>query len=71
MQVELERTHRQRKKTNLLQNKRDQMVGRKRIPSNYRKQIIIYKAVIKGIWSYGIELWGCASKSYIVIMQRS
>ena len=28
-------------------------------------------AVIKPIWSYGIELWGCASKSNIVIMQRS
>jgi len=32
---------------------------------------IVYKAVIKPIWSYGIELWGCASKSNTVIMQRS
>ena len=23
------------------------------------------------VWSYGIELWGCPSKSNIVIMQRS
>jgi len=35
------------------------------------KKILIYKAVIKLIWSYGIELWGCASKSNILIMQRS
>jgi hypothetical protein len=34
-------------------------------------KLLIYKAVIKPIWSYGIELWGCASKSKIVIMQRS
>jgi hypothetical protein len=34
-------------------------------------KLLIYKAVIKPIWSYGIELWGCASKSNIVIMQRS
>jgi len=32
---------------------------------------LIYKAVIKPISSYGIELWGCVSKSNIVIMQRS
>jgi len=23
------------------------------------------------IWSYGIEVWGCANKSNVVIMQRS
>jgi hypothetical protein len=34
-------------------------------------KLLIYKAVIKPIWSYGIELWGCTSKSNIVIMQRS
>ena len=34
-------------------------------------QLSVYKAVIKPLWSYGIELWGCASKSNIVIMQRS
>jgi hypothetical protein len=36
-----------------------------------QNKLLIYKAVIKPIWSYGIELWGCASKSNIVIMQRS
>jgi hypothetical protein len=35
------------------------------------KKLPIYTAVIKPIWSYGIELWSCASKSDIVIMQRS
>ena len=34
-------------------------------------KLLVYKAIIKPIWSYGIELWGCASKSNIVIMQRS
>jgi len=34
-------------------------------------KLLIYKAVIKHIWSYGIQLWGCASKSNIIIMQRS
>jgi hypothetical protein len=27
--------------------------------------------VIKPIWTYGIELWGCASKSNVATIQRS
>ena len=34
-------------------------------------QLFVYKAIMKPIWSHGTELWGCASKSNIVIMQRS
>jgi hypothetical protein len=34
-------------------------------------KLLAYKAVIKPIWTYGIELWGCASKSNITIMQRA
>jgi hypothetical protein len=33
-------------------------------------KLLLYQAVIKPIWRYGIELWGCASKSNIVIMRR-
>jgi hypothetical protein len=31
----------------------------------------MYKAIIKPIWSYGIELWGCACKSHIFIMKTT
>jgi len=31
---------------------------------------IHYKTVIAPIWTYGLELWGCASKSNIAIIQR-
>ena len=34
-------------------------------------KLLVYKAVIKPIWTYGIELWGCASKSNVAIIQRS
>jgi hypothetical protein len=27
--------------------------------------------VIKPVWTYAIELWGCASKSSVAIIQRS
>jgi len=46
------------------------LIGKKSHLSIENK-LLIYKAVIKPIWSYGIELWGCASKSNIVTMQRS
>jgi hypothetical protein len=26
-------------------------------------KILLYKTIIKPIWSYGAEIWGCASKS--------
>jgi hypothetical protein len=34
-------------------------------------KILIYKAMIILIWTYGLELWGCANKSNISIIQSS
>jgi hypothetical protein len=34
-------------------------------------EILLYKTIIKPIWTYGAEIWGCASKSNISIIQRS
>ena len=33
-------------------------------------KLLLYKTVIAPIWTYGLELWGCASKSNIAIIQR-
>jgi hypothetical protein len=33
-------------------------------------KILLYKTIIKPIWTYGAEIWGCASKSNISIIQR-
>jgi hypothetical protein len=33
-------------------------------------KVLLYKTIIKPIWVYGIEVWGCASKSNISIIQR-
>lgn len=46
------------------------LIGRKSHLSIENK-LLIYKAVIKPIWTYGIELWGCASKSNTAIIQRA
>jgi hypothetical protein len=34
-------------------------------------KILLYKTIIKPICTYGAEIWGCASKSNISIIQRS
>jgi len=65
----LERIHRQKQKTNRL--KRDQLFDRKKSHLSIENKLLTHKAVIKPISNYGIELWGCASKSNCIIMQRS
>jgi hypothetical protein len=37
--------------------------------SNNNK-LLLYKTVIAPIWTYFLELWGCASKPNIAIIQR-
>jgi hypothetical protein len=32
-------------------------------------KILVYNQIIKPVWSYGIQLWGCASKSNIQSIQ--
>ena len=36
---------------------------------NIQNKITLYKAVIKPVWTYGIQLWGTASNSNIEILQ--
>jgi hypothetical protein len=35
-----------------------------------QNKIILYKQVIRPVWSYGIQLWGCARDSNIQVIQR-
>lgn len=34
------------------------------------KKRLLYVAIIKPIWIYGIQLWGCTNKSNIDVIQR-
>jgi hypothetical protein len=42
----------------------------KHSPLLLENKILIYKTVQKPVWTYGIELWGCATKSNIAVIQR-
>jgi hypothetical protein len=58
-----------RKQLNLKIKEINWLIGRKSHLSLDNK-LLIYKTVIKPVWMYGCELWGCASKSNIHIIQR-
>jgi hypothetical protein len=45
------------------------LLGRKSELSTTNK-LIPYKTILKPIWTYGIQLWGIASMSYIEIRER-
>jgi hypothetical protein len=34
------------------------------------KKLLLYKTILKPIWTYGIQLWGTASTSNIEILER-
>jgi len=37
-------------------------------PLSLLKKTLIYKVILKPVWTYGIELWGCASSSNVEII---
>lgn len=45
------------------------LIGRKSSLSLHNK-IMIYKQILKPVWTYGIQIWGCAKNSVIEIIQR-
>jgi hypothetical protein len=45
-----------------IENKKSQL--------SIENKITIYKAIIKPVWTYGIELWGCSKPSNTKILQR-
>ncbi|CAH1974993.1 unnamed protein product [Acanthoscelides obtectus] len=59
-----------RKQIDLKSKELNWLIGRKSKLSIENK-LLIYKAIIKPIWTYGIELWGCASKPNLSIIQRA
>jgi hypothetical protein len=59
-----------RKQVDLTIKQLNWLIGRKSKLSVANK-ILIYKTIIIPIWTYGLELWGCSSKSNIALLQRS
>jgi hypothetical protein len=45
------------------------LIGRNSSLSLHNK-FIIYKQILKPVWTYGIQIWGCNKQSNINIIQR-
>ena len=58
-----------RKQLDLKTREINWLIG-KNSPLSLENKLLIYKTVLKPIWTYGIALWGCASKSNISVIQR-
>jgi hypothetical protein len=58
-----------RKQVNITTKQLNWLLGRKSNLAIENK--LIYKTIIVPIWTYGLELLGCASKSSISVIQRS
>jgi hypothetical protein len=35
-----------------------------------KNKLILYKSIMKPIWTYGVQLWGCTKPSNMQIIQR-
>ena len=42
----------------------------KKLSLSLENKLLLYKVIMKPSWTYGIELWGCSSKSNVNIIQR-
>jgi hypothetical protein len=45
------------------------LLGRRSELSMHNK-VLLYKQVLRPVWTYGVRLWGCAKKTSIDIIQR-
>jgi hypothetical protein len=45
------------------------LIGRNCLLSLHNK-LIIYKQILKPVWTYGIQLWDCTKQSNVNIVQR-
>jgi hypothetical protein len=58
-----------RKQLGLTLTKMHWLLGRKsQLPTT--SKLLLYKTILKPIWTYGIQLWGTASTSNIEILER-
>jgi len=44
-------------------------MGRRSALTTHNK-LVLHKQILKPVWTYGIQLWGCTKPSNIAIIQR-
>jgi hypothetical protein len=64
----LGRTH--KKKETYLKIKDMYCLNGRNLKLLLENKILLYEAIIKPIWTYGVKIWGCASKSNISLIKK-
>jgi hypothetical protein len=62
-------TVKKRKQVELKVKELSWLLGKK-LQLSIANKLLIYKTIIKPIWTYGIKIWGCVSKSNQAILQK-
>ena len=57
-----------RKQLNIVKAKMDWLIGRSSKLSIHNK-LLLYKQILKPIWTYGLQLWGCSAETNVNIIQ--
>ena len=58
-----------RKQLNLRYRKLHWLLGRHSVMSTNNK-LLIYNQILKPIWTYGLQLWGCATKCHKAVISK-
>jgi hypothetical protein len=45
-------------------------VTKSRSTLSLRNKLVLYTQILKPVWAYGIQLWGCAAQSTISVIQH-
>jgi hypothetical protein len=64
------KAHKNRKKTAQPKHETNALATGRRSTLSIESKLLLYKAVLKSIWTYEIQLWETASNSNIEILQR-
>lgn len=64
-----EHVKKKKEELNLKFRKMYWLIGRHSELSLHNK-LLLYKQVLKPVWTYGVQLWGCTKKSNVLMIQR-
>lgn len=64
-----EHVKRKREELDIKYKKMYWLLGKYSVLSNYNKTLL-YKQILKPVWTYGLQLWGCTKSSNIQSIQR-
>jgi len=70
IELQIEKAHIHRARTTWNSIEQDVLATRQQITTSIENNLLLYKAILKPIWAYGVQLWSTVSNSSVEILQR-